>query len=342
MLQISCLIQVLAKNMNNLRIHIIIPYILLSIVTLFTFYELRNHEFLNYDDNEFIFENEHIINGFSIDSLTYAFKDINSGIWHPITWLSHILDCQLYGLNPMGHHWNNLIFHILNVLLLFAILHKVTGASYRSFFVALLFAIHPVQIESVAWVAERKNVLSTFFYMLCILSYAGYVKDQRNKKYFAVILFYILGLMSKPMMVTMPFALLLLDYWPLDRWSFQEGNRNFFKINSGIIKEKIPFLIIAIIISIISWKSQAISGAMTDLESIPLYARVELSIVSYVRYLFNLFWPQNLAFFYQYAGDIPLWQVAGSLLVLILITVYSLYIVIKDKSISWLAGCGSF
>lgn len=324
----------------HLKKRIIIHSLIIVIViqTLLTFWSVKTFEFLNYDDNEFIVENEHIRRGFSVDSLVFAFTDVDSGIWHPLTWLSHTLDCQLYGLNPMGHHWNNLIFHILNVLLVFTILQKMTGTHCRSFFVALLFAVHPVQIESVAWVAERKNVLSTFFYILCIFSYAGYVKDQKNKKYFAVVLFYILGLMSKPMMVTMPFVLLLLDYWPLHRWSFNGSNRNLIKNNSSIIKEKIPLLIIAIIFSIISWISQYLSGSMTDMESIPLYERIELSIVSYVRYLFNLFWPHKLAFFYPYTRDIPLWQVAGSFLILIMITVYSVYCYKRKKYIlvGWL------
>lgn len=309
--------------------------IILSGITLFTFSDLRNHGFINYDDNEFILENEHIRNGFSIDSLTYAFTDINSGIWHPITWLSHILDCQLYGLNPMGHHWNNLIFHILNVLLLFVILQKITGASYRSFFVALLFAIHPIQIESVAWVSERKNVLSTFFYLLCVLSYISYVKEQKFGKYILFILFYILGLMSKPMMVTMPFVLLLLDYWPLGRLKVGEDNGCVnprpLKGNLTIIIEKIPLLIIAIIFSIISWKSQYTSGAMTELKDIPLFARIELSLVSYMKYLYKIIWPHKLAFYYPYNNNIPMWETIVASLILILISLFSVYYFNKKK-----------
>ena len=312
----------------------------MSIVTLFTFSELRNHEFINYDDNEFIVENEHIRDGFSIDSLAYAFTDTNSGIWQPITWISHILDCQLYGLNPMGHHWNSLILHVINVLLLFYILQRMTGALFRSFFVAALFAIHPIQVESVAWIAERKNVLSTLFYLLCILSYIRYVKDPKNKRYLTILIFYILGLMSKPMMITMPFVLLLLDFWPLERLNIRyKGETEYSAKNDrNIVIEKIPLLIIAVIFSVISWKSQYLAGAMTDLKNIPLDARIELSLVSYVKYLYKLFWPHNLAFFYPYSGDIPLWEVIVASLILLLFTVYSIYCHKRKKYIisGWL------
>ncbi len=315
-------------------------YIALSFLALFTFLDLKNHEFVSYDDNEFIVENEHIRDGFSIDSLIYAFTDVNSGIWHPITWLSHTLDCQLYGINPIGHHWNNLIFHLVNSLLLFFILHRMTGALYRSFFVALLFSAHPIQVESVAWVAERKNVLSTLFYLLCILSYIRYVKDEKNSRYIIVILFYILGLMSKPMMVTMPVILLLLDFWPLERLkvSINTGGEQSSRSVKRFIIEKIPFLIIAVIFSIISWKSQYVSGAMTDLETISLQARIELSLVSYIKYLYNLIWPTRLAFFYPYTGNMSLWKTLGAFSLLLLFSACSIDCVKNKKHIlfGWL------
>lgn len=324
----------------NKRTAVLILTITLVVLTLLIYWDVQSYEFLNYDDNEFIVDNEHIRDGFSPDSLVYAFTDINSGIWHPVTWLSHIMDCQLYGLNPMGHHWNNLIFHLINAILVFLIFNRMTGALFRSFFVASLFAIHPVQIESVAWVAERKNVLSTLFYLLCIFSYIRHVKDQKKRKYITIILFYILGLMSKPMMVTMPFVLLLLDFWPLDRFKIwrERGNEGSVRSSRSIIKEKIPFLIIAVIFSVISWKSQYISGAMTDLETIPLYARIELSLVSYINYLYNLIWPTNLAFFYPYTGNIPLWKVLGASLLLFIFCAYSIYCYKNKKHIffGWL------
>lgn len=322
-----------------------ILYIILALIILIIYWKLQTYEFLNYDDNDFVIENEYIRDGFSAKSLSYAFTDMNSGIWLPVTWLSHIFDCQLFGLNPMGHHWNNLIFHIINSLLVFIILQKMTGAIYRSFFVAVLFAAHPIQIESVAWVSERKNVLSTFFYLITILNYIFYSKSLSTGRYLVVIFFYILGLMSKPMMVTMPFALLLLDYWPLGRiTTFKEFNVYSKKGgNRRILLEKVPFLIIAIIFSIISFQAQYIAGAMTDLESIPINARIELSLVSYVKYLFNLVWPVRLAFFYPYSGDISFWEIAGASFMLFLISVYSIRCVITKSHIlfGWLWFLGT-
>jgi Flp pilus assembly protein TadD len=309
--------------------------ILLVLITLAIYWDVQTYEFINYDDNKFIVDNEHIKNGFSLDNLVYAFTDVNTGIWQPVTWLSHTLDCQLYKLNPMGHHWNNLIFHLANALLVFFILHRMTGALYRSFFVALLFAVHPIQVESVAWVAERKNVLSTFFYLLCILSYIRYTKDKKIGRYFIVILLYALGLMAKPMMVTMPFIFLLLDYWSLGRFKISpesSGSQSSGNIKN-LIKEKIPFLIIAIIISVVSWMSQYIAGAMTDLDTIPLQARIELSLVSYIKYLYKLLWPTRLAFFYPYAGNIPLWKTLGSLFLIVLFSAYSIYCCNKKKHV---------
>lgn len=320
--------------------------VLLALITLIIYWDIQSFEFLNYDDNEFIIENQHIRDGFSLDSIVYAFTDINSGIWHPITWLSHILDCQIFGLNPMGHHWNNIIFHLINTLLVFLILQRMTGALYRSCFVAVLFAIHPLQIESVAWIAERKNVLSTFFYLLSILSYIHYINNQKIGRYLTVILLFILGLMSKPMMVTMPFVLLLLDYWPLDRFGACQENINGYSRkdnNKRLILEKVSFLIIAVIFSIISWQSQYLSGAMTDLKSIPLFARIELSLISYVKYLYKLIWPTDLAFFYPYSGDVPLWQVLGASLILIFISIYSICCYKRKKYVlfGWLWFLGT-
>ena len=186
--------------------------------------QVRNFDFVDFDDGAYITENSHVQTGLTVESLIWAFTNFHSANWHPMTWLSHIMDYELYGLSPMGHHWTNVQFHIANTLLLFFILFKMTGALWRSAFVAALFALHPLHVESVAWVAERKDVLSTFFGLLMFFAYYRYVKMSGFKNYLLVIIFFGLGLMAKPMLVTLPFVLLLLDLWPLKRFQF-ENNR---------------------------------------------------------------------------------------------------------------------
>ena len=311
----------------------LIIYMALAVLTLLTYWDVQTFEFLDFDDNEFIVENRHIRDGFSIDSLVYAFTDLDTGIWQPITWLSHTFDCEVYGLNPKGHHWNNLILHLANSILLFLILYKMTGATYRCFFVAALFSIHPLQVESVAWVAERKNVLSTLFYFFSLLGYSFYVKDRSISTYLLVLLLFFVGLMSKPMLITMPVILLFLDFWPLGRFEEIRQRRRQYLDSNGpnrisslwnsygqLVLEKIPFCLLAIIFSVIAWYGQYASGGMTDLRSISLVDRVELSLVSYVSYLYKIIWPVDLAVFYPYFGHIPFWKVLGAFMILIGLT----------------------
>ena len=198
--------------------HIPTIYLFLALTTLTAFWQVGNHEFVNFDDNVYITENNHIQNGITIQGLCWAFTTGHAANWHPLTWISHMLDIQIFGLNPQWHHLTNLLFHIANVLLLFFVLHRMTKALWQSAFVAALFALHPLHVESVAWIAERKDVLSTFFWMLTLVAYGYYAKRPRLKSYLAVIAFFALGLMAKPMLVTLPFVLLLLDYWPLGRF----------------------------------------------------------------------------------------------------------------------------
>ena len=204
----------------------------ITVVTFVAYYKVLGYEFLNFDDNKYVTENPHIINGFSYEDVIWAFAESYASNWHPLTWLSHMLDFEIYGLDPFGHHLTNLLFHTLNSLLLFFVLMKMTKRIWQSAFVAVLFALHPLNVESVAWIAERKNVLSGFFFFLTIWFYIKY--SERKKNYGWIILFFALGLMAKPMLVTLPFLLTLFDFWPLQRWkltgaTFTENTTAYFK-----------------------------------------------------------------------------------------------------------------
>src|SRR6266568_2498958 len=195
----------------------ILTCLLLGGITLATFWPVTRHDFIYYDDPDYVTENPHVQAGLNCKSVAWAFSTGHSGNWHPVTWLSHMLDCQVFGLKPGYHHLMNLFFHTANTLLLFLVLERMTAAFWRSAFVATLFALHPLHVESVAWVAERKDVLSAFFGMLTLWAYVRYVEQPRLGRYLIALLFFALGLMAKPMLVTLPFALLLLDFWPLGR-----------------------------------------------------------------------------------------------------------------------------
>ena len=208
----------------------------LAILTVITFWPLKDCGFINFDDNMYVYENAYVQSGLNWNSIRQAFSSElvkKSGNWHPLTWLSLMLDYQIFGLNPSGYHLINLLFHVMNTILLFLILRRMTKTLWPSAFVAALFAIHPLHVESVAWIAERKDVLSTFFWMLTMGAYSYYVEHPGFRRYFFVLLFFVLGLMAKPMLVTLPFVLLLLDYWPLQR--FQEIKPDH-KVQAEVLK----------------------------------------------------------------------------------------------------------
>ena len=189
----------------------------LAVATLAVYWPLTGHPFINFDDDQYIVGNSHVTSGVTWTNIIWAFQSGEAANWHPLTWISHMIDCDLYGLNAGGHHLTNLIFHIANTLLLFLLLKEMTGAMWRSAFVAALFAWHPLHVESVAWASERKDTLSAFFWLLTLLAYARYAKKPSVAGYLLALLFFACGLMAKPMVVTLPFVLLLLDYWPLGR-----------------------------------------------------------------------------------------------------------------------------
>lgn len=297
--------------------------LLLPLLVFFTFLPVLDNDFINYDDDIYVTTNPHVQNGLTWDSVKWAFQSSEASNWHPLTWLSHMLDCQLYGLKPWGHHLTSLLLHTANTLLLFLVLRRMTGATWRSFLVAALFGLHPLRVESVAWVAERKDVLSTAFWLLTLWTYSGFVTSARSGNprskfsYGLALLFFALGLMSKPMLVTLPFALLLLDYWPVQR--FQPGRV------VPLLLEKIPFFALAAIASVITFMVQRSGGAVAQL---PLLVRVENALVSYIRYLAGLFYPVDLSVFYPY----PLhWRTTIVLISASLITGISLIVLAQFR-----------
>ncbi len=309
---------------RNKRIPLIC--ILLPAIALIAFWRVTQCDFISYDDPTYITENIHIRHGITIAAIRWAFTTVYASNWHPLTWMSHMLDIQLFGLKPHGHHFTNLLFHIANTLLLFFVFNRMTKAAWQSAFVAALFAVHPVHVESVAWVAERKDVLSTFFWMLTMAGYVHYVEDPRLKNYLAVLLFFVLGLMAKPMLVTLPFVLLLLDYWPLRRFEL--------KFNPRLLLEKIPLFALAVLSCIVTYIAQNRGGAVVSLEQFPLDVRVENAIVSYIAYIGKTIWPNNLALFYPHPESLPLWQVVGAAVSFAAVTFVAIW---KAKKAPYLA-----
>ena len=268
------------------------------------------HDFVNYDDPRYVYENTNITEGLSISGIVWAFTHIHSMNWHPLTTISHMLDCQLYGLKAGWHHCTNVLLHSIAVMLLFVGLLQMTGAFWRSAFVAAVFAIHPLRVESVAWIAERKDVLSGVFFMLTLLAYLYYVRLPRTGRYLVVAFVFACGLMSKPMLVTLPFVLLLLDYWPLDRIKGQVSKR---------VLEKIPLIALSTVSSIATLVAQ--KGAVGYTEELPVLERFNNAVLSYVLYIWQMLSPVNLAVFYPHPENrLPLWQISSSFLLLICVT----------------------
>ena len=327
----------------------------LAVVVLAVFFPVFHSQFVNYDDQEYVYENASVQGGLNWPALQWAFTTSYASNWHPLTWISHMLDWQLYGRRAGGHHATNLFFHCLNNLLLFSLCRRLTGAVWRSALVAALFALHPLHVESVAWVAERKDVLSTFFGLLSIWAYAccaGKSKAQSpgsavqgskfpfahailypsfSSFYLLSLLLFAFSLMSKPMLVTLPFLLLLLDYWPLRRLELPSADARVqgssFKVQGSkvlrLLVDKLPFVALSLAFSLITFLVQRNSGAMRSLADVPLSLRLCNGLVSYVVYLRKMVRPTDLAVFYPHPASIPAWQVAGAVLLL--------------AAISWLA-----
>ena len=338
--------------MPSSRILIVCAF--LAFATLLAFWQVNHCDFINYDDNSYVTENSHVRNGLTVDGIRWAFTTSYTGNWHPLTWVSHMADVQVFGLNPHWHHLTNLLLHIANTLLLFLVLYRLTKAFWQSAFVAALFALHPLHVQSVAWVAERKDVLSTFFWMLTIGAYCYYAERPSLWRYLPIFTFLAIGLMAKPMLVTLPFVLLLVDYWPLGR--FEQNDKSAKKmqtepVNSttagkrkatsgkrktsikkkidtkvradsryrpvsilSLLSEKVPLLVLTILSTVVTYIVQHEEGAVIPVERFPLAARVENAFISYIMYIGKMIWPNKLAVFYPYQGPSASWRVLGAVL----------------------------
>jgi tetratricopeptide (TPR) repeat protein len=274
---------------------------------------LRN-AFLNYDDPAYVTRNLHVLQGLSWSNVAWAFGATAEANWHPLTWISHMADVQVFGLNPVGHHFTNVLLHVANVLLLFCLLQKATGRLLRSAAVAALFALHPLNVESVAWVAERKSILSTLFLLLAGWAYASYLRSRRPARYALVAICFGLGLMAKPAIITFPFMLLLLDYWPLKRLDPGRGtgDGNSPRITfRGLLWEKVPLLVMSAGSAVITFHAQRAGGAVGSAMLLPLVWRIKNAIYSYVAYVAKLIWPSHLAVFYPHSeNSLTWWSVA--------------------------------
>jgi protein O-mannosyl-transferase len=303
------------------------PIILLSVVliaiTCAVYWQVGDHGFLNLDDNDYVTENPHVATGLTGSNLRWAVTSVAAANWHPLTWVSHMVDAQLYGREPRGHHLTSVALHAASALLLFLLLVRATGFLWRSLFVAALFALHPLHVESVAWVAERKDVLSALFWYLTLLFYLEYATRRKTWLYLSALLCFVLGLMSKPMLVTLPIVMLLLDFWPLGRYRLGEGGTGQGQLTGTartLVTEKLPFFACSLLSGLITVYAQHTGGATKSLSAIPFPHRLENALVAYAGYLGKTLWPHDLAVYYPIPDSFALWQVAGSLVLLLVIS----------------------
>jgi hypothetical protein len=292
----------------------------IAVITLSVYGRVVTYDFVNFDDNLYVTANRNVQSGITLKNIIWAFSFNEVAYWHPLSLISHMIDCRLFGLNPGMHHLINLFLHIASSILLFIILKQATGALWRSAIVASLFAIHPINVESVAWIAERKNVLSTLFWMLTMFAYIFYAKRPAIYRYLTVMFFFVLGLLSKPMLVTLPFVLLLFDFWPLER--IKPGSEK--GILSKIILEKVPLIILSLISVVISSFSLKYARLFVSQESVPFDLRIANAFVSYLRYIAKTVWPQNLAVYYPFPSAVPLWHIIGSVIFILAVSAFVL------------------
>jgi len=306
---------------------------LIILLTIIVYWQVGSHEFINFDDDIYVYENAHVKNGITIEGVKWSFslpEEKRHAYWHPITWISHMLDVQLYGLHSGFHHLTNLFLHVLNSILLFFMLYKMTSDLWKCAFVAALFALHPINVDSVAWLAERKNVLSSFFWMITITAYIYYAERPDIKKYLLMCILFVSGLLAKPMIITLPFVLLLLDYWPLGRIRFFFGKEKSM-VNTTknvtvyrLIMEKVPLLILSlgsvytVTFSLRHIENITINGSTT------IYLRLQNALVSYIKYIWKMLFPRDFTIFYPYPEFISFWKVLGAIAVILLITFLAL------------------
>jgi len=328
----------------------------LILVTLGVYLRTARFDFVSYDDPYYVSDNKHVQAGLTAKSITWAFTTRSASNWHPLTWLSLMLDCQLFGVKAGGHHLINVFFHIINTLLLFWVLNRMTGALWRSGFVAAVFALHPLHVESVAWIAERKDMLSGMFWLLTMTAYLYYVRRPGIIWYLVTLLIFALGLMAKPMLVTLPFVLLLLDWWPLGRLQPDKTaditNQIKDKMPASpsqgqafcrLVLEKIPFFVLSLVSCIITFLVQQSGGTVVKIYSIPLESRIANALGSYINYISKIIWPHRLAVLYPYPDAFSIRQTAVAALVLLILSIGIIRAARKSKYllVGWLWYLGT-
>jgi tetratricopeptide (TPR) repeat protein len=317
----------------------------LAAITLAVYAPLRHHDVVNLDDDLYVANNPWVREGVSWDAIAWALGARHAANWHPVTWISHMLDFELMGPAPGAHHLVSLALHVTSTMVLLLLLERITGCLWRSVFVAAMFGLHPLHVESVAWLAERKDVLSTLFWLLATCAYVAYSRRSSLGWYLGALCLFALGLMSKPMLVTLPFTLLLLDYWPLGRFApgsaatVSESARTAMRL----VGEKIPFLLLSMTSSAITFVAQQQGGAVAPLDRLSFGTRVANATVSYVIYLRQTVWPEGLSVFYPYREDVAGWQVAAAGLVLAAATGLSLFLARRcpPVTVGWLWYLGT-
>jgi hypothetical protein len=320
--------------LNKPQKQIMTVYIVLIIALLAVFGQVSQYNFVNIDDNVYVTENNFVRSGITPDGLRWAFLTTYGEFWHPLTWISLMLDSHLYGLNAAGFHLTNLILHILSTLLLFGLFNRMTGAIWRSAFVAALFALHPLHVESVSWIAERKDVLSAFFCMLSLYLYVYYTEKPITRRYLPILFCFLCALMSKSIVVTLPVMMILLDYWPLNRFELSKAESNLTEAahKKGLLwllKEKLPFFILSVAFSIGTFLAQQ----NPTTKNFTLTSRIANAPVSFVTYLERIFWPHDLAVFYPFSDKLPILQVLGTIF---LVLVISVAVIIAVKRLPYL------
>lgn len=298
--------------------------VLLAIAVLAVYWQVHTFDFVSLDDHMYVRDNPVVQNGLNLDTVHWAFSEVYASNWHPLTWISHMADVDFFGMNPGRHHLTSVVLHLLNGILLFLVLERMTGAMWKSAMVAALFALHPVHVESVAWISERKDVLSTLFWLLTMAAYLWYVKRPKVGRYGAVAVMLGLGLMAKPMLVTLPFALLLLDFWPLDR--VERTIRGYPRLSAllNLCMEKLPLLAIAVAAGGMTFYAQSAGGAVNPLDRLAVSSRIINAITAYVLYLYKTLWPLDLAAFYPYPERFNLVLTGACLVLLSAITLFVL------------------
>jgi len=298
---------------------------ILTILVLSIYWQVGKYPFIAFDDDVYVYENSHVRQGLTLKGIAWSFTTFHGSNWHPLTWISHMVDVELFGMNAGWHHRMSILLHLLNTVLLYLVMSKMTGGIWRSAFVAALFGVHPLHVESVAWIAERKDLLSTLFWILTMGVYLRYTRRPSLGRYLPVAIFFALGLMCKPMVVTLPFILLLMDWWPLRRMTLN-NSQNFgspsysLSTFSGLILEKVLLLGFSAISCFVTFLAQSWEGAVQSFDYIPFGMRISNGFVSYVSYLWKMVWPSSLTVFYPHPATaqsgLPAWEITGAALLI--------------------------